>query len=150
MTQTDPAGLVRIAVAGALSLLAAGALFAQNGKDADAKRPRIVLRAQPSVAVAPARVVLTAELVGGADDFEEYYCPAIEWEWGDDTRSESSADCEPYEAGRSAIKRRHTIQHIFRREGPYKVYVHLKRRDKVLGSASTTVQVQPGATSGPN
>ena len=60
------------------------------------------------VGIAPARVVFTAELVGGADDFEEYYCPTIEWEWGDGTTSESNVDCAPYEAGKSAIRRRYT------------------------------------------
>jgi hypothetical protein len=55
-------------------------------------RPRIILRAQPLVAVAPARIVLTAELVGGANDFEEYYCPTVSWDWGDDTTSETTVD----------------------------------------------------------
>ena len=116
----------------------------KSGKDTDAKRPKMSLRAQPQVVIAPARVTLTADLVGGADDFEEYYCPSIQWEWGDDTSSESTTDCEPYEAGRSQIKRRYTVQHQFRRAGNYKLYLHLKQKDKILGSASTTIQVQPG------
>jgi hypothetical protein len=105
----------------------------------------MTLRAQPQVAIAPARVLLTAELVGGPDDFEEYYCPSVEWEWGDDTSSESTTDCEPYEAGKSQMKRRYTIQHQFRRPGSYKVYFHLKQKDRILGSATTTIQIQPGA-----
>jgi len=108
-------------------------------------RPRIILRAQPPVGVAPARIVLTAELVGGANDFEEYYCPTISWEWGDDTTSESTVDCEPYEAGKSEIKRRFTVQHIFRQEGSQKVFFRLKRRSKEVGAASVTVSVRPGA-----
>jgi hypothetical protein len=124
------------------------ALMAQQkgdkaGKE-EGKRPRLALRAQPSVAVAPARIVLTAELVGGTDDLEEFYCPTIEWAWGDDTVSESTVDCEPYESGKSAIKRRYTVQHLFRRAGSYKVYFHLKRKDKTVASASATVMVQPG------
>jgi hypothetical protein len=115
-----------------------------GGKEQDARRPKVTLRAQPPVAVAPARVVLTAELTGGSDDFEDYYCPSIEWEWGDDTVSESSADCDPYEAGKSQIKRRYTVQHQFRRPGAFKVYFHMKRKDKMLGSASAIVQMQPG------
>ena len=66
------------------------------------------------VSVSPARVVLTAEIVGGANDFEEFYCPTIEWDWGDGTQSESSSDCAPYEAGKSEIKRRFTVEHLFR------------------------------------
>lgn len=115
-----------------------------NAKQVEAKRPKISVRAQPPVGVAPFRVVLTGELQGGADDFEEYYCPTIEWAWGDDTTSESTLDCEPYEAGKSQIKRRFTVEHMFRREGAFKVYFHLKRKDKVLASASVTIQVQPG------
>jgi hypothetical protein len=128
-----------------LALTSAPWLFAQqNTKEQEARRPKVVLRAQPQVAVAPARIVLTAELQGGANDFEDYYCPSIEWEWGDDTSSESTIDCEPFEAGKSQIKRRYTVEHIFRRQGSYKVYFHMKRKDKQLGAAATTVQIQPG------
>ena len=115
-----------------------------NEKEADS-RPRITVRAQPPVAVTPARIVLTAELIGGADDFEEYYCPTVVWEWGDDTSSESTIDCEPYEAGRTQIRRRFTVEHVFRRSGTYKVLFRLKRRDRLVATATTNVQVQPGA-----
>lgn len=115
-----------------------------SAKEQD-NRPRITVRAQPPVGVTPARIVLTAELVGGADDFEEYYCPTIVWEWGDDTTSESTIDCEPYEAGKTQIRRRFTVEHIFRRSGTYKVLFRLKRRDKLVATATTNVQVQPGA-----
>lgn len=127
----------------AFCLAAAGSIVV--GAQSKADRPKVTLRAQPSVAVAPARIVLTAELQGGANDFEDYYCPSIEWQWGDDTSSESSADCDPYVAGTSEIRRRYTVEHTFRREGSYKIYFHMKRRDRILGSASTTIQLQPGA-----
>ena len=141
---------VLVTAVASLAFIASGVLLSaqkndKSGKD-DPKRPRLTLRAQPQVAVAPARVVLTAELVGGDDDFQEYYCPTVEWEWGDDTVSESTVDCEPYELGKSQIKRRFTVQHLFRRAGAYKIYFHLKRKDKMLGSASATIQVQPGAS----
>lgn len=108
-------------------------------------RPRITLRAQPPVGIAPARVVLSAELAGGTNDFEEYYCPTVVWEWGDDTTSESTLDCEPYEAGKSEIKRRFTVEHTFRRSGSFKVFFRLKQKDKAVAAASTTIQIQPGA-----
>ena len=130
-----------------LALLPALAAFAQQkpeGREQD-RRPRLTLRAQPPVGIAPARVVFTAELVGGANDFEEFYCPTIIWEWGDDTQSESTLDCEPYEAGKSEIRRRFTVEHQFRRSGGYKVFFRLKKRDKLVAAASAIVQVQPGA-----
>ncbi len=100
--------------------------------------------------MAPARVVLTAELVGGDDDFEDFYCPAIEWEWGDGTKSESSTDCAPYEPGKSEIKRRFTVEHVFRTGRPngFRVTVHLKRRDKSVGAATVNIQVRPGLRDG--
>jgi len=115
----------------------------KESKDGD--RPRLSLKAQPPMVVSNARVVLTAELVGGADDNEEFYCPAIEWDWGDDTKSESTIDCEPYETGKSSIRRRFTVEHRFNRAGSYKIYFKLKRRDKVIAAATTNVQVRPGA-----
>ncbi len=70
------------------------------------KKPSISLRANPPVGFSPLRVVVTAEIKGGANDYEDFYCASVEWEWGDDTKSESKADCDPYEAGKSEIKRR--------------------------------------------
>jgi hypothetical protein len=121
-----------------------------KGKPAEARRPKVTLKANPQVVVAPGRVSLTAELTGGADDFEEYYCPTIAWDWGDDTSSESTSDCEPYEAGKSQIKRRYSVTHQFKRPGTYKLYFHMKDKERIVGSASSTVQVQPGLSSGPD
>jgi hypothetical protein len=112
-------------------------------KDADAKRPKVTLKAQPAIAMSPARVVLTAELVGGPNDFEEFYCPTVEWDWGDGTQSESTSDCAPYEAGKSEIKRRFTVEHVFR-AGPYRVSFRMKRRDKVIAGATVSIQIRPG------
>src|SRR6266496_1255220 len=97
---------VAIAVALPASIVAAGAAqkSGKDAKEAEAKRPQMRLKAQPVISITPARVVLTAELVGGPDDFEEYYCPTVEWDWGDGTHSESTADCAPYEPGKSEIK----------------------------------------------
>lgn len=132
-----------VAVAAA-SVMASAQREEKPSKEIEARRPKMTLKAQPQVVIAPARVTLTTELTGGADDFEEYYCPTVEWEWGDDTSSESTTDCEPYQSGQSQIKRRYTVQHQFRRPGNYKVYFHLKLKDRILGSATTNIQVQPG------
>ena len=49
-----------------------------------------------------------------------------------------------YEPGMSVIKRRYTVQHLFRRPGSYKVYFRLIRKGRELTAGSTGVQVQPG------
>lgn len=149
-------GLRRRTWAAAASLLLSSALTATAGaqkpdkdtKDnADTKRPQVRLKATPVIAMAPARVVLTAEIVGGPNDFEEFYCPTVQWEWGDGTESESSSDCAPYEPGKSEIKRRYTVEHVFR-AGAYRVMFHLKRRDRSVGAASVNIQIRPGLRDG--
>jgi hypothetical protein len=130
-------------LAASIAMAAAPAAAAHQTEPADGGRPRIALRAQPNVGMSPARVVLTAELVGGANDFQEYYCPTVEWDWDDDTVSESTSDCEPYEAGRSEIRRRLSVEHVFRRAGTFRVTLRLKQRDKVVGTAFTTVTIRP-------
>ena len=150
--------LRRTAWAGAASLLVAAAfattLTAQKSgkdgkdqKDAQDPRPKVSLKAQPVIAMAPARIVLTAELTGGANDFEDFYCAGVEWEWGDGTKSESASDCAPYEPGKSEIKRRFTVEHVFR-AGIYRVAFHLKHRDKAVGNAMIQIQVRPGLRDG--
>lgn len=138
-------------VTGALTLSVAAwmsvAVFAQkdakDSRDKDDKRPKITLKAQPMISMGPSKVTLRAEIVGGPNDYEEYYCPTIEWDWGDGTMSESTSDCEPYEAGKSEIKRRFSVEHLFR-AGHYQVAFRIKRRDKVVTQVTTTVQVQGG------
>ena len=122
------------------------------------KKPSISLRANPPVGFSPLRVVVTAELKGGANDYEDFYCASVEWDWGDDTKSESKADCDPYEAGKSEIKRRFIAEHTFRSltsdlpgaagmpTGPsqFRVRFVLKQKNKVVGSGQTTVEIRSG------
>ena len=108
------------------------------------KKPSLSLKASPAVSFAPARVVVVAELKGGADDLEEFYCPTVEWEWGDETTSTAEADCDPYSAGKSEIKRRYTIEHRFKNPGGFKIIMRLKRGTKVIATANTLVQVKAG------
>jgi hypothetical protein len=112
--------------------------------DDKTKKPALSLRASPPISFSPANIHLVAELKGGADDYEEFYCPAIEWDWGDGTKSENSSDCDPYEAGVSQISRRFSKTHVYNLQGRYRVMIRLKRNTKVLTSASTNVQVRAG------
>src|SRR3954466_15444476 len=88
------------------ALVSIGAAGPQkNAKDPSSdKKPKLALKAQPVIAMSPARIVLTAELVGGPNDYEEFYCPTVEWDWGDGTQSESTNDCAPFESGKTEIK----------------------------------------------
>jgi hypothetical protein len=114
------------------------------------KKPSLSLKATPSIAFAPARLTFLAEVKGGPEDFEEFYCPTVEWEWGDLTQSVAEADCEPYEAGKSVIKRRYTVQHQFKNPGGFKVVIRLKKGSKVIASANTSVTIRAGLTDPPH
>ncbi len=134
-------------------LMLAGAVLAaqdkdKNSKDGDKdkdkeKRPKLTLTARPPIAMSPARVSLTAEISGGADDLEDFYCPTIEWDWGDGTSSETTSDCDPYEPGKSTFRRRFTVEHVFR-AGYHRVSLRLKKHDKQITSATVVVDVRPG------
>jgi hypothetical protein len=124
------------------------------------KKPSISVRASPPVGFPPLRVVVTAEIKGGANDFQDFYCASVEWDWGDGTKSQSQIDCDPYEAGKSEIKRRYVEEHTFRGTGmtttaidptgnqppsqQYRVRFVLKQKDKTVGSGSTNVEVRSG------
>lgn len=136
------------AVAACLALASAAATgqSAKDDKSArsdDTARPKVQLKASRIISVAPARIVLTAELVGGDNDYKEFYCPTVEWAWGDGTVSDSTSDCEPYQAGKSSIKRVFTVEHVFL-AGNWRVLFRLKRNDKTLAAANTAVHVRPG------
>jgi hypothetical protein len=107
-------------------------------------KPSLSVKATPLIAYSPAHMVLTADLKGGADDYQEFYCASIEWDWGDDTRSESKTDCDPYQAGKSEIRRHFTVDHTYDISGDYRVEFRLKQNNKVVGRASTDVKVRPG------
>ena len=109
------------------------------------KRPSLSLKATPGTGMVPVRISATAEFKGGDDDFQEYYCAGVEWNWGDGTVSESATDCDPYESGVSQIKRRFTQAHTYKRPGAFRIIFRLKHRDKILTSQTTIVRLLGGA-----
>ena len=126
-----------------VSVLALGvAVYAQKG--GEDKKPSLSLNATPVAGFAPLRVRVTVDVRGGADDSPDYYCPSVEWEWGDDLRSGNSEDCAPYESGKSEIKRRYTAEHVFRYEGSYRLTLRLKQKERVVAISTTTIEVRPG------
>jgi hypothetical protein len=125
--------------------LAIALLLPVGGRAADKDKPNISVKANPVIAFSPARVVVTADLKGGANDYQDFYCPLIEWEWGDGTISEQSTDCDPYEAGKSEIKRHFTASKVFQFSGDYRVQFKIKKKDKTIAVAGTDIKIRPGA-----
>jgi hypothetical protein len=126
----------------ASALVSGSALGAQ--RDGEDRKPSLSLRATPPVGFSPLRVRVVVDVRGGADDYAEFYCPTIEWDWGDGTVSESSEDCDPYQAGKSTIRRRFSAEHVFRQSGTFRVFFRLKQTDKTIAASSSQIQVRAG------
>ena len=125
-----------------VALATSNALGAQ--RSGDDKKPSLSLKATPPVGFSPLKVRLVVDVKGGSDDYEEFYCPSIEWDWGDGTVSENSEDCDPYQPGKSEIRRRYTVEHVFRQAGTYQVFFRLKQKARVIAAISANVEVRPG------
>ena len=113
-------------------------------RSGDDKKPSLSLKATPPVGFSPLKVRLVVDVKGGSDDYEEFYCPSIEWDWGDGTVSKNSEDCDPFQSGKSTIKRRYSIEHVFRQPDTFQVFFRLKQRDRVIAATSANIQVRPG------
>jgi hypothetical protein len=113
----------------------------------DREKVDLAMRVTPSIAFSPARVSAIAELRGEPtpDRHEALYCVAVEWDWGDGTRSEAETDCEPYEAGKSEIQRRYSAQHTYNQAGRYRILLRLKRNNKTVLATNSSIQIRPGA-----
>jgi hypothetical protein len=141
--QRASAAFLAIVISATVAVLGSASAAAGGDQDKD-RKPKLSLRANPAVSFSPSRIYFSAELRGGPDDYEEYYCPTVEWDWGDGTESEANLDCEPYESGRSEIKRRYSAVHVYQYSGRYTVVLRLKRNNKVLVASNTSIQVRPG------
>src|SRR4051812_39435025 len=144
---TDPRRACCTVVALAVVLVAAPGGTAAQRDGAD-KKPSLSLKATPPAGFAPLRVHLVVDVKGGANDYADFYCATVQWDWDDGTISENSEDCDPYEAGKSSIRRRYSADHTFRLSGDYRLTFRLKQKDKVIASATTTLAIRPGATEG--
>src|SRR5512135_2925454 len=120
-----------------------GAVLADEAqKPKKLKRPNFELRVSPRFSFSPAELVFTAELTGG-DDTEEYYCPEIEWEWGDGGKSVQEADCDPWTAT-TPIQRRFTANHTYQFAGLYRVKITLRKSNKDLMSQTVAITIRAG------
>lgn len=136
---------VIVAIVCVAGMAAAGTVLAQDrSAGSKPKKPAISVRTSPQTGFSPLRVVATAELRGGSNDYEDFYCPVTEWEWGDGTRSEQRVDCDPYEAGKSEVRRRYTVDRTFHTSGEFRVIFRMKKDNKVVGSGQTVLRIRPG------
>ena len=111
----------------------------------DDRKPRLSLKATPPLGYTPLKVRFTVDVRGGADDAADFYCPSIEWDWGDDLTSESSEDCAPHQPGKSVIRRRDPLEHTVRDDGNFSVRFRMKQNSRVVASTSVNVTVRGGA-----
>src|SRR3970040_1397776 len=117
----------------AVALCTGTAAIAQSS--GEAKKPSLSLRVTPPLGFSPLRVRFVVDVRGGDNDYEDFYCPSIEWDWGDGTGWESSEDCDPYQSGKSLIRRRFSTEHVFQQPGSFRVAFRLKQRSRVVGSS---------------
>lgn len=122
------------------------AAAAAAGHGADEKtKPSLNIRATPISGFAPLKVAVVVTLQGGANDYQDFYCPSVEWDWDDGTKSEEKVDCDPYEPGKSEIRRNYRAQHQYDTGGTdFRIQFRLKQKKKTVGSTSTTIRVQGG------
>ena len=143
--------MIRTFAAAALAAMCSAGVMAQEapardgkGQDKDAGKPDINLKVTPLISFSPAKITVRAEFKGGNVDYEPYYCTTVLWDWDDGTSSENTPDCAPYEVGKSEIRRYLSNTHTYQMAGRYTVRLRLKKGDRVVGGATTIVQVRPG------
>jgi hypothetical protein len=128
-------------VAALAVLLSAPPLLAQQP---EAKKPSLSLRVTPPFGFTPLRARAAVDIREGSDDYADFYCARVEWDWGDGTVSESGSDCDPYEAGKSTIRRSFSADHVYRQSGQFRVVFKLKQKDRQVAAVSSNIQVRSG------
>ena len=138
----------------ALVLAAPTASLAGEAHPPDASgRPHLELRVTPPAAFSPATVLVVARLVGG-HDLEDFYCPQVEWDFGDGSRSTREGDCPPFDDD-AKMARLYSLRYRYSGAGEYEIRLTLRRAGRTVVSASVPVKVigrgsdepmpQPGA-----
>ncbi len=130
-------------------LLGGGGLVAAGGKADTGKpqagKPHLEMRASPRTAFPPVNVFLVAELKGGRA-VEDFYCPGLDWDWGDGTRSSEEGDCPPYQDG-VELQRFFSAHHAYGAPGTYQVKLTMRRASRTVAEASVPVNVLGGPES---
>lgn len=124
----------------------AGTSTTTDGPELEVKAPRATFmrprmpnqRVRSGVTV---RITARLEKLDEAEDLEEYYCLDQVWEWDDDTDSEYSPDCDPYEEGME-IETRFSASHQYRYPGTYTVWLRLQRNGETVIAGNARVQIR--------
>lgn len=96
----------------------------------------------PRIGTAPLGV--RARLVLDGDE-ERLYCPRVEWDYGDGSRSVHEEDCEPWGDGaRGARILSPAKPHVYREGGHYVLTVRLYKGERKLLERTTDVRVMCG------
>jgi hypothetical protein len=127
----------------AVLALAVPALVSSQEEKKKLKKPGLELRATPRQGFSPVNVLFTAELKGG-DDVEEFYCPEVEWEWGDGGKSVQEADCDPWADGSTKMERRFSAHHVYQFAGLYPVKITLRKSGRTIASQTLSLTVRAG------
>jgi len=99
----------------------------------------------PVLGVGAAYVELHARIEGEVT--EQWWCPAIEVEWPDETKTMRESDCTPFADASAADKRRQSWQFgHWMPEGENKITVTLLRNGEVI--TRQTIWVTVGSTDG--
>lgn len=107
-----------------------------------AEKIKLSLKGSPGVGTPDTVFTFRAVLTGGVDS-EELYCLTTEWEWEEQAdASLNEAECPPFKAGETPVERVFHEEQSFRRTGPHVVRVVVRKGDKEIASASTSVTVR--------
>ncbi len=126
----------------AVVLLGGGGLCLASSNKTDSGKPHLDLRASPRMAFPPVSVFLVAELKGGGSgaSAEDFYCPGLEWDWGDGSLSAEEGDCPPFQAG-AELQRFFTARHAYGAPGNYEVKLTMRRATRTVAVARVPVVV---------
>ena len=52
-----------------------------HGQQTEPRKPSLSLKATPPVGFTPLRVVVAVDVKDGSDDYPDFYCAGVEWDW---------------------------------------------------------------------
>lgn len=100
-------------------------------------KPRIEFRVLPQFGYAPLSVHALLIIENGG---EQFYCPELEWDWQDGSRSIETSDCDPYDGKPETAPVSYARDHVYG-TGEYNVTLTLSHGAKKLRTLSQKVRV---------